>query len=243
LGSTDAPVTPKPVDLLKRVFWIGSEPGDIVLDSFAGTGTSAQAVLEMNAEGKGERQFVIVQQAHDTKDDSKESRNLCNSLTAERVRRVITGYGYKKRGSRGKVTTAKQSGLGGSFSYVRVGPPLFGEYRDFGERPPDFEDLARYIFYTETSRESDPKKFDRESGFIGETDAAGGTSYYLLYDPAPDVDRELSLVTLAQLRKSDKNRNWVVYCEKFWMHDDQLRKFEREHGKRIRPMIVPFQLK
>src|SRR5438067_9269248 len=57
MTSTDAPVTPKPVDLLRRICWIASEPGDIVLDSFAGTGTTAHAVLEMNVEGEGDRRF------------------------------------------------------------------------------------------------------------------------------------------------------------------------------------------
>jgi DNA modification methylase len=243
LGSTDAPVTPKPVDLLRQIIWIGSEPGDIILDSFAGTGTTAHAVLATNATDNGNRQFILVQQPHDTKDDAADARNLCESLTAARVRKVAAGYTFKKRGARGKLTLVKEGPLGGSFSYVRVGPPLFGEYRDFGEKPPAFADLAAYVFYTETSSEADPARFDYESGFIGQTKAAGGTSYYLLYDPAIDKDRELSLVTLAQLAKKDKNRNWVIYCEKFWMHSDQLQKFERENGKRVRPMIVPFQLK
>lgn len=120
---------------------------------------------------------------------------------------------------------------------------MFGEYRDWGDKPPAFEDLAKYVFYTETSRECDPKKFNQKTGLIGTTPAGGGTSYYLLYTPDKEQSRELSLVTLDQLGQADKNRHWVIYCEKFWMHQDQLQKFEQEHGKRIRPMIVPFQLK
>ena len=87
------------------------------------------------------------------------------------------------------------------------------------------------------------KKVDSERGFIGSTDAAGGTSFYLFYTPNKKEDRELSTETLKALLKKDKNRTWVIYCEKIWLHGDQLRKFERDHGKKVRPMIVPFNLK
>ena len=134
-------------------------------------------------------------------------------------------------------------GVGGSFTYARVGEPLFGEYRDFGKKLPSYEEVAKYVFYTETSREIDLKKVNEESGFIGATDAAGGTSYYLLYTPDQDASREMSLTTLGQLLKKDKRRHWVIYCEKIWLHPEDLRKFERENDKRVRPMLVPFDLK
>ncbi|HEX5242475.1 MAG TPA: site-specific DNA-methyltransferase [Tepidisphaeraceae bacterium] len=243
MTSTEAPITPKPVDLLRRICWIASEPGDIVLDSFAGTGTTAHAVLEMNAEEKNRRRFVLVQQPTETKDDQTENRNICRTLTAERVRRVITGYDYVKRGPKGKKKEEHQAGLPGSFTYTIVGDPLFGEYRDLGDRLPNFQELAKYIFYTETSRQIDLKKVDEKSGFIGSTEALGGTSYYLLYTPNHKEDRELSTKTLDALLKKDKNRSWVIYCEKIWLHADQIRKFEKDHGKRVRPMVVPFNLK
>ena len=242
MTSTDAPITPKPVDLLRRICWIASEPGDLILDSFAGTGTTAQAVLEMNAE-ENQRRFLLVQQAKETKEDEAENRNICRTLTAERVRRVITGYDYIRRGPKGKKKREYQAALPGSFTYAIVGDPLFGEYRDFGDRLPDFQELAKYIFYTETSRQIDLKKVDEKSGFIGSTEALGGTSYYLLYTPNHKEDRELSTKTLDALLKKDKNRCWVIYCEKIWLHADQIRKFEKDNGKRVRPMVVPFNLK
>jgi len=246
LGGTEAPVTPKPVTLIDRICWIATEPGDIVLDSFAGTGTTAHAVLAGNADKKekdSERKFVLVQQRHDTKNDIAEKRNICGTLTAERVRRVIEGYTYTKRGPKGKTSKANEPGLGGSFTYARVGDPLFTEYKDWGKRPPSFEELAKYVFYTETSREIDLKQIDPETGFIGSTPMAGGTSYYLLYTPNEHADREMSTSTLKAILKRDKRPNWVIYCEKIWIHGDDLLEFEREHGKRIRPMQVPFNLK
>jgi DNA modification methylase len=243
LGSTDAPVTPKPVALVRRIIHIASSPGDIVLDSFAGTGTTAHAVLEENRDNAGDRCFVLVQNAQDTKDDISEKRNICETLTAERVRRVIKGYDYVKRGPKGKKTKAHEDALGGSFTYARVGEPLFGEYKNFGENLPTWEDLAKYIFYTETSRDIDLKKVNPETGFIGSTPAAGGTAYYLLYTANHKEDRELSIATLKTIFKKEKTRSLVIYCEKIWMHPEELRRMEQDQGVRVRPMLVPFNLR
>jgi len=142
--------------------------------------------------------------------------------------------------AKGKTKKETVPGLGGSFTYARVGEPLFGEYKNFGKTLPTWETLAKYLFYTETSRQAEEKKFDEKTGFVGELD---GVSYYLLYTPNDKTDMPFDVKTLERLKKTDKNRGWVVYCERIWMHMDQLREFEKEHGKRIRPMLVPFNMK
>ena len=231
---------PKPTRLIRRIVQLASAGDDIILDSTAGSGTTGHAVLLENLEDGHQRHFVLVQQRFDSKSDEDAQLNICRDVTRERVLRIVNGFKSNRRDET-KARTVK--GLGGSFTYVRVGERLFGEYRDLGEKLPDFEQLARYVFYTETSRECDPGKFKQETGFIGSTDPSGGTSYYLLYTPNHKQDREMSLETLKSLLKHDKNRNWVIYCEKIWLHQDQLRKFELEHGRRIRPMLIPFNLK
>ena len=123
---------------------------------------------------------------------------------------------------------------------MRLGPPLFGEYRDFGKKLPSFEDLAKYIFYTETSQEFDAKRVNSKTGKIGEH---AGASYYLLYTPDGKQDRALDPVWLQATVKGDKNRQFVVYCEKIWIHRDDLARFEQESGRKVRPMLVPFNLK
>jgi hypothetical protein len=244
LSDREVFTTPKPVELLKRIIQISMAPDDILLDSFAGSGTTGHAVLEMNKQDGGKRRFILVQMPHDTKEHEKEQINICQTVTAERLRRVISGYSYKRRLAKGKTKKQKVEGLGGSFTYVHVGEPLFGEYKDLGEKMPAWEDLARYVFYTETSRECDPKQFNLKTGFIGSTAAGGGTSYYLLYTPNKNEEgREMSLVTLKNLAKIDTNKSWVIYCEKIWLHLDQMHKFESDHNKKIRPMVVPFNLK
>ena len=76
--------TPKPLDLVKRVLEIATTDASIILDSFAGSGTTAHAVLEANRRDGGNRRFILV-----------EMEDYADRLTAERVRRVIKGYPFK----------------------------------------------------------------------------------------------------------------------------------------------------
>ena len=232
--------TPKPLALLKRIFQIATNPGDLILDSFAGSGSSGHSILEMNKEDGGNRKFILVQMPYDTNDNEKRQFNICKKVTAERVHRAIAGYSFTKRGAKGKTRREKVEGLGGSFGYVRLGEPLFNEYRNFSDRLPTYEEVAKYVFYTETSRDFDPQSINRETGKIGEHK---GASYYLLYTPNETDDQACDLTWLKQVGAADENHKLVVYCEKIWLHQDDVLKYEFEHGKEVRPMLVPFHLK
>lgn len=102
--------TPKPVRLIDRIVRVATNPGDIVLDFFAGSGTTAQAVLNLNREDGGNRQFILVSNTEATADAP--DKNLCRDVCAERVRRVIEGYTNKK----GEAV----AGLGNGFAYLRA---------------------------------------------------------------------------------------------------------------------------
>lgn len=82
-SSGDVFVTPKPVALLSRVLELATTEHSIVLDSFAGSATTAHAVLAANKKDGGDRKFILV-----------ECEDYAETLTAERVRRVINGYAY-----------------------------------------------------------------------------------------------------------------------------------------------------
>ena len=83
LGTTEFQ-TPKPVELLTRIIRLAAADQEaLVLDSFAGSGTTAQAVLEANKRDGGNRRFILV-----------EMEDYADRLTAERVRRVINGYAF-----------------------------------------------------------------------------------------------------------------------------------------------------
>ena len=75
---------PKPTRLLKRIVQIATKKNSIILDSFAGSGTTAHAVLDLNKKDGGNRKFILI-----------EMMDYADTITAERVKRVMTGYPYK----------------------------------------------------------------------------------------------------------------------------------------------------
>ena len=110
--------TPKPIRLIERILRIATKPGDLVLDFFAGSGTTAHAVLKLNQEDGGNRRFILVSNTEATADAP--DKNLCRDVCAERVRRVITGYRNKKgewvEGLGGDLLKTR----GASFAYLRA---------------------------------------------------------------------------------------------------------------------------
>ena len=108
VGNKDFPY-PKPLSLIKGLLSQATKPGDIVLDFFAGSGTTGQAVLELNAQDGGERRFILCSSTEAT---SKEpEKNLCRDVCAERLRRVIAGYSGKPGYS---------AAQGGEFAYLQL---------------------------------------------------------------------------------------------------------------------------
>ncbi len=180
--------TPKPVELLKRIVRLCTEEDSIVMDAFAGSSTTAQAILEINKEESGARRFVLI-----------ESEDYADALTAERIRRVIKGVPTAK-------DEALQKGLGGTFSFFTVGEPMQLETLLRGNKLPRFEDLAGYVFYTATGEEFNARKINKKSGFIGES---ARYDVFLFYEPDLDYLKSTAL-TLDMARKlpkgSDKRR-------------------------------------
>src|SRR5205823_3992223 len=107
-------------------------------------------------------------QPFDSKDQAEDKFNIAQEVTQPRVSKVIAGYSYHVNKGKKKGQGLTAEGLGGSFTYARLGPRLFGEYRDLGENLPAYEELAKYIFYTETSREFDAAAVNKKTGRIGE---------------------------------------------------------------------------
>jgi adenine-specific DNA-methyltransferase len=124
--------TPKPTRLLQRILQIASDKESLILDSFAGSGTSGHAVLKQNAEDGGSRKFILVEM----------DPNIAQKVTAERVRRVLQGY----TNARGE----EVEGLGGGFQYCRLSDePLFdpsGAIRS----TVTFNELAEFVWFMET---------------------------------------------------------------------------------------------
>ena len=120
--------TPKPTRLIERILKIASDQDSIILDSFAGSGTTAHAVLKLNANDGGRRRFILV-----------ETESYADGITAERIRRVISGYGE------GSKTMAS---LGGGFDYYTVGEPIFLPDENLNEAV-GAEAIRAYVAYSE----------------------------------------------------------------------------------------------
>ena len=160
----DFPNGEKNVDLLRRIIEMIDDKDAIVLDSFAGSGTTAHAVLALNKEDGGNRRFILV-----------ECEEYADSITAERVRRVIRGV----PGARDK---SLREGLGGSFTYCTLGEPVDGEKMLTGESLPSFASLAAYLLYTASGLSAGEAALQPQND-DGLFHAAGSTDYYLLYEP------------------------------------------------------------
>lgn len=150
--------TPKPLQLISWIIALydSNEEEVIVLDSFAGSGTSAHAVLHLNTQDDGNRKFILV-----------EMMDYADSITAERVRRVIDGYGEGKKAV---------AGTGGNFSYYELGEALLID----GLLNPDvsIEKIRAYVYYTETKQPIPPEN-GQEKYLLG---VHNGFAYYFYYE-------------------------------------------------------------
>lgn len=134
-----------------------------MLDSFAGTGTTAHAVLNLNKKDKGNRNFILIQ--IDETNKKGEFTNIAETITAERVKRVIKGYGDTE-------------GTGGSFDFYELGQPLFNDDGNLNEAV-NVDKIRQYVWYTETKKAFTIPTTADNKHFLGiNTD----TAYYFNYE-------------------------------------------------------------
>ena len=121
--------TSKPIELVSYLLKLSSNSNDIILDSFAGSGTTAHAVMEQNREDGGSRRFILVEV----------KPKIAREITAVRLERVSEGYTYEQKGRLQRVF-----GTGGTFSYYHVGE-TFLEKQEIS-----FSEMAQLLFFKET---------------------------------------------------------------------------------------------
>lgn len=156
-------IFPKPKSLLYSLLEQTTSGNDIIMDSFAGTGTTAHAILELNKADMGSRKFILVEL----------DESICRKITSARISKVINGYQY--------TTTIGENvsvaGLGGSFRYCTLDHPLFDDSGSINSEV-SFSDLAHHVFFSETG-EPLPKPIKKKTPLIG---IHNGTAIYLLYN-------------------------------------------------------------
>ncbi len=182
---------PKPVPLVSRFISLAPSENALILDSFAGSGTTAHAVLALNKADGGNRKFILV-----------ETEDYADTLTAERVRRVI-------RGVPGAKDDALKEGLGGDFTYCELGEPMDME-RFFAEdgKAPSWDQVARYVAYTATGETLAPAADAGGEGGDGFAGHAGPYRLHLLYRADPkwmrSNDAMLDLTTAERIAEPQR---------------------------------------
>lgn len=166
-GDLKAFPQPKPVQLIKYLLALLRDPNAVILDSFAGSGTTAHAVLDLNREDGGNRNFILI-----------ECENYADTVTAKRVRQVITG-------SRNAKEPALKQGLGGSFTFCELGKPITVEGMLTGQTLPEFSTLAAWLLHTVTGVSVGTTQI-RAKGDDGHFYSDDRRDYYLLYRPELD---------------------------------------------------------
>ncbi len=177
---------PKIPSLIEYIVNFLCDSNSIILDSFAGSGTTAHAVLNLNRQDGGNRKFILV-----------EMEDYANNITAERVRRVINGYGEGKNAV---------EGTGGDFNYYELGPEMLLDGSLNEEQP--LENIRNYIYYTETNSVIDSSEVskNRNEFFLGNHDNA---AYYLFYKKSEITTLDFEFLgTISQ-----KAERYVIYAD------------------------------
>jgi adenine-specific DNA-methyltransferase len=189
--------TPKSVDFIEYCLQQATDKNSIVLDSFAGSGTTAHAVLNLNNHDGGNRKFILI-----------EMEDYANRITAERVKRVINGYGEESK---------KIDGTDGSFNFYQLGEPLFLE-EDVLNEAVGIENILKYIWYSETRTAlsndfSFGKDWNNENYRIGSKDQ---TDYYFYYtkDAVTTVDYDF----MAKIKH--KASQYIIYADNCLLEKD-----------------------
>jgi len=185
---------PKTPSLIEYIINFLCDKNSIILDSFAGSGTTAHAVLNLNKKDGGNRKFILV-----------EMEDYANNITAERVKRVIKGYG------KGKKTV---EGTGGDFDFYELGLPLFDENQNLNEQV-DIGKIREYIWFSETRTHF--KELQEANYFLGKKD---GAVYYFIYEKDQLTTLDFDALQLIKT----KGEQYVIYADNCLLPKDFMAK-------------------
>ena len=182
--------------LLDRIVkWIATD-NDIVLDSFAGSGTTAHAVLNMNKADGGNSKFILV-----------EMIDYADSITSERVKRVIDGYGEDKKAV---------EGTGGKFSYYELGPVLLLPNGNLNEEV-GLQKIREYVYYMETKEPLPAEQPTDEPYFMG---LCRNIAYYFCYEQESVTTLDHAFLATVQT----KAEGYTIYADLCAIPQETLRK-------------------
>lgn len=192
LTTSDIFKTPKPTKFIEKILAISTDSNDIILDSFAGSGTTAHSVINVNNLNGGTRKFILI-----------EMEEYAETITSERIRRVINGYSDKPRINTG-------------FDYYHLGEPLFTKNDELNEAV-GVDKLRNYIYYTETNHPLIQSSISDNEYFL---DVHNQTSYYFYYQ-----SEELTALDDAFLSTiKTKAEQYIIYADNCLLNADFMKK-------------------
>ena len=185
---------PKTPSLIEYIINFLCDKNSIILDSFAGSGTTAHAVLNLNKQDGGNRKFILV-----------EMEEYANDITAERIKRVTKGYGKGKK---------EVEGTGGAFDFYELGLSLFDDKQNLNEKVA-IEKIREYIWFSETRT---PFKAPKEINyFLGKKD---DSVYYFIYEKNKLTTLDYDALELIKT----KGEQYVIYADNCLLPKDFMAK-------------------
>lgn len=185
---------PKTPSLIEYIINFLCDKNSIILDSFAGSGTTAHAVLNLNKQDGGNRKFILV-----------EMEDYANDITAERIKRVTKGYGKGKK---------EVQGTGGAFDFYELGLSLFDDKQNLNEKVA-IEKIREYIWFSETRT---PFKAPKEINyFLGKKD---DSVYYFIYEKNKLTTLDYDALELIKT----KGEQYVIYADNCLLPKDFMAK-------------------
>jgi len=208
--------TVKPVQLLKYLINISTETDSLILDSFAGSGTTMHAVMDLNKEDGGSRKCILVQM---TEASAKEpDKNICKDITRERVKRAIRKFDYVS-----------------GFHYYRIGIPVDAESLLSSDLP-NYIQFAEYIYYLCTGESLKNKSdIDEKTYYVGKH---GSLVIYLVYKKNFDdlTHLALNLKLAKKIIAKHPHKRRIVYAPACFLEEDYMKE------KSIEFVGIPYNL-
>ncbi len=209
---------PKPTSLIKYLIGLKGDASSVILDSFAGSGSTMHAVIDQNnlETESGNRRCITIQMKEDSEADP--DKNICQNITRERVKIAIEKYGYNS-----------------GFKYFKVGTAIDPEKMLEGQLP-TYEQFAKYIYYLGTGEHlADAHNINAEKHFVG---THGAKSFYLIYEQDLESLTRLALnLSMAEdIVNHSPNKRRLIYAPACFLDSDYMEE------KQIEFVSIPYNL-
>lgn len=187
----------KPYTLVQFLISIFADNTSIILDSFAGSGTTAQSVIELNKQKNSKCKFILI-----------ELGNYADTITAYRVKNVMNGYGEGKN---------KVEGTGGGFDFYELGDTIFDSKSGLLNDNAPLENIREYVWFAETDIPYNKPEDDRNEYLLGRKD---GVDYYLYYKQGEETT--LNWDFLISIKR--KAEQYIIYADRCLLDAEEMQK-------------------